>query len=142
MIKVALTSNGGGVEQTVDKKKEKRGSHLRERRKDEGKWESRHMDETVIVRVSAHMPAHALLMKLIEIEPLKALSPFCSGGQLMATQTKTKPSQTVSLPFIIVRTTAATLPISPQSPQVCVCVLPRILHLTLYIPQRRQFTMM
>lgn len=66
---------------------------------------------------------HVLLMKLMEIEPLKALSPFCSGGQLMQTKTKTKPSQPVSLPFIIVRTTAAALPVSLQNPtSVCVCV--------------------
>lgn len=68
------------------------------------------------------MPVHVLLMKLIEIEPLKALSPLCSGGQLMPTQTKTKPSKPVSLPFIIVRMTAAALPVSPQNPpRVCVC---------------------
>ena len=69
------------------------------------------------------MPVHVLLVKLMEIEPLKTLSLLCSGGQLMSTQTETKPSQPVSLPFIIVRTTAAALPVSPQSPpSVCVCV--------------------
>lgn len=49
----------------------------------------RHVDEKVIVCVcvSAHMPAHVLSVKLMEIEPLKALSPFCSGGQSVPTQT-------------------------------------------------------
>lgn len=47
----------------------------------------------------------------------------------MSTQTETKPSQPVSLPFIIVRMTAAALPVSPRSPPsvcVCVCVFLRI----------------
>lgn len=61
-------------------------------------------------------------MKLMQIEPLKALSPLCSGGRLQK-QTKTKPPQSVSLPFIIVRPTAAALPVSqqPTTPK-CVCV--------------------
>lgn len=72
--------------------------------------------------VTAHMPVHVLRVKLMEIESLKALSPFFSGGQSMSMQTKTKPSQPVSLPFIIVRTTAAVLPVSPQNPpSVHVC---------------------
>lgn len=50
-------------------------------------------------------------MKLMQIEPLKALSPLCSGGRLQK-QTKTKPPQSVCLPFIIVRPTAAALPVS------------------------------
>lgn len=80
-------------------------------------------------RVHLTCLCNVALMKLMEIEPLKALSSFCSGGQLMPTQTKTKPSQPVSLPFIIVRTTAAALPVSPQNPPsacVCECVFLRI----------------
>lgn len=127
---MALTSNAG-VEQKVDKKKEKTVSlirelsnqgHLRARTRGEGIWNSKHMDQTVVLCILAHSPVHILLMKLMEIEPLRALSPFCSGGQLMPTQRKTKPSQPVSLPFIIVRATAAALPVSPQNPpSVCVC---------------------
>lgn len=69
------------------------------------------------MRVSAHMAVDVFLVKLMKIEPLKASSPFCSGRQ-----TKTKPPQSVSfLPFIIVRTTAAPLPVSQQTPpSVCV----------------------
>lgn len=133
---MALTSKNG-VEQKLDRKSLKRGSsrdELKESRPVEREEEggenvgiARHVDKKVIVCVcvcvSAHMPVHVLLMKLMEIEPLKALSPFCSGGQLVLTQTKTKPSQPVSLPFIIVRATAAALPVSPQNPpSVCVFV--------------------
>ena len=91
------------------------------------------MGETVIVSVcaSAHMPVHVLLMNLMEIGPLKTLSLFCSGGQLMPTQTKTEVPQPVFLSLIIVRTTAAALPASVcKNPSHCIVL------------QRRQFTMM
>lgn len=72
------------------------------------------------MRVSAHMAVH-VPEKLVQIEPLKASSPLCSGGRLLE-QTKTKPPQRVSLPFIIVRTTAAALPVSQQNTPKCACV--------------------
>ncbi len=121
------------MEQKLDKKKEKRGSSGDEELKESRPVERQGTGGGGGVGIGAYgrdincvhvclMPAYVLLVKLIEIEPLKALSPFCSGGQLMPTQTKTKPSKPVSLPFIIVRTTAAALPVSPQNPpSVCVC---------------------
>lgn len=58
----------------------------------------------------SRLRTHILLMKLMEIEPLQVLSPLRSGGPFMPEQTKTKPSQPVSSPFITVRPTAAALP--------------------------------
>lgn len=57
---------------------------------EEGAWASQHMDKTVIVSILAQLPVYVLPMKLMEIEPLKALSPFCSGGRVMLMQTKAK----------------------------------------------------
>lgn len=78
-------------------------------------------------------------MKLMQIEPLKALSPLCSGGRLQK-QTKTKPPQNVSLPFIIVRPTAAALPVSQLPPPKCVRVS-KDYPLEGYISGRVRFTM-
>lgn len=62
----------------------------------------------------------------MQIEPLKSLSPLCSGGRLQK-QTKTKAPQSVSLPFIIVRPTAAALLVSQNPlPNLSVCVFRRI----------------
>lgn len=88
---------------------------------------------------SAHMPLHALPMKLMEIEPLKALSSFCSGGQLMATQTETKASNLSLYHLSLLERQLEHSQYPRKIPQVCLCFC-KSLHLTLYILQWSQFT--
>lgn len=83
-----------------------------------------------------------LLMKLMEIEPLKALSPFRSGGQFMQTQPKTKTSQPVAPLSVIVRRTAAALPVSPHNPPRVGVDASANPSVSLYASRRRLFTMM
>lgn len=78
---------------------------------------------------SAHMPLHALPMKLMEIEPLKALSSFCSGGQLMATQTETKASNLSLYHLSLLERQLEHSQYPRKIPQVCLCFC-KSLHLT------------
>lgn len=88
-LRCPLTSNS--VEQKEPPKKEKHPKQSRpfERKEEEELGMVAYGPDSNRAR-ALHVPLHSSLMKLMEIEPLKALSLLRSGGQSTPTQTKTK----------------------------------------------------
>lgn len=121
----------------MDKEKKRRSSG--DELKGKGQLKGRRKTEEVRTSVSTHTSVHVWFVKMMEIEPLEALSSLRSRGTPDAVRTKAEPSKPVSAPFITVRTTAAAPPLIPPNASRVFASQNPILSLSM--PQRRHFSM-